>query len=141
MNDKLTNLIDLNSDYFISDINYANDCIIIDIEYSSKIVKCPMCKTPTKIHDRLLKTWRHTNFDNNKVYIRFKNPRANCINHGVKIVNVSWAKPRHRFTNELEELVCTLAQNNSYLKIAKQLDEHDTRIRRIVKGRKNEKDL
>ncbi len=141
MKEQILSQLNLDEGYYISNIEADNnqDCIYIDIDYKLKSVPCPTCKCTSKIHDRLSKTWRHTDYENSKVYIRFKNPRAICNQHGVKMTAVNWAKPKHRFTIELEELVCQLAANKSFLQIAKELDEHDTRIRRVVKRRQNEK--
>lgn len=135
MKEQIISQLQLADGYTITnlEIDQQHNSIYIDIDYQLKSIPCPTCKCNSKIHDRLQKTWRHTNFQNSKVYIRFKNPRAVCENHGVKITDVTWAKPKHRFTTELEKLVCSLAQDKSFLQIAKDLDEHDTRIRRIVK--------
>lgn len=141
MLDDVISKIKLDDGYYISNISFsdAENNIFVDIDYRLKSIPCPLCKSNSKIHDRLQKRWRHTDFEQYKVYIRFKNPRSWCQTHGVKISNVNWAKPKHRFTIELEELVCKLAENKSFLQIAKDLDEHDTRIRRVVKRSQIEK--
>lgn len=140
MKEQLLSQLQLEDGYYISNIEFdqEHNSIYIDIDYSLKSVPCPTCKHSSKIHDRLLKTWRHTDYQDSKVYIRFKNPRAVCQEHGVKITDVNWAKPKHRFTIELEEFVCELSKQKSFLQIAKELDEHDTRIRRVVKRSQNE---
>lgn len=140
MKEQILSQLNLEDGYYISNIeqDFKHNCIYVDIDYQLKSVPCPTCKSFSKIHDRLSKTWRHTDYQEHKVYIRFKNPRAICDQHGVKISDVNWAKPKHRFTIELEELVFKLAENKSFLQIAKELDEHDTRIRRVVKRRQDE---
>ncbi len=140
MKEILLNNLNLEEGYYISSIT-EDECIYIDIDYDLKLTRCPQCEVKTKIHDRLQKTWRHTDYRQKKVYIRFKNPRATCDAHGVKVSTVNWAKPKHRFTIELEDIICELAKNKSFLQIAKQLDEHDTRIRRIVKRSNDEKNI
>ncbi len=140
MKEQILSQIELEQGYYISDIRFdeAKNCIFVDIDYKLKAVPCPMCKSDSKIHDRLPKKWRHTDYQDHKVYITFRNPRIKCTEHGVKITNVKWARPKHRFTIELEELVCRQAENKSFLQIAKELDEHDTRIRRVVQRSKDE---
>lgn len=137
---ELISQIKLEPGYYISEIRYDEDdnCFYVDIDYQLKLIPCPLCKTDSKIHDRLQKKWRHTNFQDRKVYITFRNPRVKCSAHGVKVSEVTWAKPKHRFTIELEDLVCKQAENKSLVSIAKELDEHDTRIRRVVKRSKDE---
>lgn len=140
MEQQILSKLHLDRGYYISSLEHdqSENCFYIDIDYNLKSVPCPTCKCNSKIHDRLMKTWRHTDYQNSKVYIRFKNPRAVCTRHGVKVSDVKWAKPKHRFTIELEEFVCKLSEDQSFLQIAKQLDEHDTRIRRVVKRSQNE---
>ncbi|WOO89969.1 helix-turn-helix domain-containing protein [Mollicutes bacterium LVI A0078] len=141
MREKLLEQLNLEEGYYISDISYdgETDSFIVDIDAVIKEAPCPMCNNASKIHDRLQKKWRHTDYENSKVYITFRNPRIKCVDHGVKTSDVNWAKPKHRFTIELEELVCKLAEDKSFLQIAKELDEHDTRIRRVVKRSEDEK--
>ncbi len=141
MKKQLLDELNLNDGYFISNITFSEEenAFFVDIDVDFKAAPCPLCSCESKIHDRLQKKWRHTNYQNSKVYITFRNPRIKCDEHGVKISEVNWAKPKHRFTIELEELVCKLAEDKSFLQIAKELDEHDTRIRRVVKRSNNEK--
>ncbi len=139
MKEQILSQLNLEEGYYISNIEADDNCFYVDIDYQLNKVPCPTCKSNSKIHDRLSKTWRHTDYQDSKVYIRFKNPRALCDQHGVKITDVNWAKPKHRFTILLEELVYQLAENKSFLQIARELDEHDTRIRRVVKRRQDEK--
>lgn len=138
MKNDLLSQIKLENGYYISDVKSINNEIYIDIDYKLKSVPCPMCKIDSRVHDRLKKQWRHINYGSHKVYITFRNPRVKCDNHGVKVSSVSWAKPKHRFTIAFEDLVCKQAENMSFLQIAKELDEHDTRIRRVVKRSQNE---
>lgn len=141
MENQLLSQLKLDEGYTISNIEYQEDidCFFIDISYQLKSSSCPSCKLPAKIYDRITREWRHIDYMDSKVYITFKNPRVKCKDHGVKQADVSWALPKHRFTIALEDLVCKQAENKSFLQIAKELGEHDTRIRRIVKRSENEK--
>lgn len=121
------------------DVCESQKAINIYVKYTQHSIKCPNCSEKTKIYDRLPKTWRDLNCGDYKVYVMFKNPRSACEKHGIKTTEVTWAKPKHRFTIQFEDFICELAKNNSNLQIAKKLDEHDTRIRRVIHRRENEK--
>lgn len=141
MKEQLLSELKLDDGYTISKINYDNDSdsFYIDIDYELKSVPCPLCKSNSKIYDRISREWRHIDHQDSKVYITFKNPRVKCDTHGVKLSDVNWALPKHRFTIKLEDLVCEQAKDKSFLQIAKELGEHDTRIRRVVKRSEHEK--
>ncbi len=141
MKELILSKLKLEEGYSISDIIYneETDCFYIDIDYDLKASPCPKCKSNSRIYDRIKREWRHIDYQQSKVYISFNNPRVKCDEHGVKLTDVNWALPKHRFTIELEDLVCKQAENKSFLQIARELDEHDTRIRRIVKRSENEK--
>lgn len=130
----------LDEGYSINNYKIDDEQKTIEVEviYNEKNAICPSCAKHVKIHDRLKKSWRHTNLDEWQVYVTFKTPRVKCNEHGVKLSSVAWAKPKHRFTIALEDLVCKQAENMSFVQIAKELGEHDTRIRRVVKRRENE---
>lgn len=121
------------------DVCESEKIINIYVKYTKSSIKCPDCSVNTKIYDRLPKTWRDLNYDDYKVYIIFKNPRSACDKHGIKTTKVGWAKPKHRFTIQFEDFICNLSKTHSNLQIAKKLDEHDTRIRRVIHRRENEK--
>lgn len=131
----------------ISEPNYIGDIVIdeehkeIDIIIETKLKKecCPNCQKITKIHDRLNKKWRHINALDYKVFVSYKTPRVKCLTHGVKLVDVEWAKPRHHFTKEMEQYIYQLSKTIPLKYIGDMVGEHDTRIRRIVKGVENEK--
>ncbi len=133
--------LSLEKGYYIAnlDVDEQQLQITVLIECEQNIATCPKCDCQTKIHDRLNKKWRHVNLDEYKVFLQFRTPRVRCKTHGVKLSTVSWAKPKGRFTIALEDLLVEQAKDKSILQIAKEYEEHDTRIRRIVKRRCNEK--
>jgi len=95
--------------------------------------KCPDCgEEHLNVHDTLEKTWRHLNFFQYKAYIHYRTPRVNCPKHGVRLVNVPWADPKTGFTMLFEALVMQFATAMAVNRIAQMVDEHDTRIWRII---------
>jgi transposase len=61
--------------------------------------QCPECGRACSIHDCAPeRTWRHLDTMQFMTLIRARTPRANCPEHGVKTMQVSWAAPQGRFT-------------------------------------------
>ncbi len=63
---------------------------------------CPVCGKPCSVHDFKDMTWRHLNFFQHHCYITAKVPRVNCPEHGVKRVNIPWARKGSRFLMRLK---------------------------------------
>ena len=134
--------IGMSDNYFVENIDIDEEQMSIDIiisSVSSNGFECPECHAQKKVYDKLNKKWRHIDFAKYKVYVRCMTPRIKCEDHGVKLVDVSWAKQRHQFTYGMEEFICELADKMPLVHVSTVVGEHDTRIRRIVKGEKNEK--
>lgn len=138
---KILESLKLDDKYFIKDIQIDDNLkeILVTIDLKTQQIKCPECKGKTKIHDKLQKKWRHLDSEDYKVYILYKTPRSICQKHGVKLSEVTWAKRRHHFTKEMENYIYELAQNMPLVHVGKIVDEHDTRIKRIIKGVNDEK--
>ena len=54
------------------------------------------------------RTWRHLNFFQHEAYIHCKVPRSKCDEHGVKQVEVPWARPGSGFTLLFEAYIMQL---------------------------------
>jgi transposase len=95
--------------------------------------KCPVCgRDGLKAHDTIVKTWRHLNFFQHQTYLTAKVPRVRCGNCGVKMVNVPWARPGTGFTLLFEAMIMTLAKSMPVKTLSAYVDEHDTRLWRIL---------
>ena len=100
---------------------------------------CAVCgKDGMKIHDTIDKTWRHLNFFQYKTYIHFRTPRTNCPEDGIHLVDTPWAFPGSGFTLLFEAFILQLAQCMAILQIAEMVDEHDTRLWRIIQKHVNQ---
>ena len=78
------------------------------------------------------KTWRHLDFFQHKALLHARLPRVRCPDHGVRQVDVSWARPGSGFTVLFEALVLRFATAMPMAKVAAMTREHDTRIWRVV---------
>jgi len=59
-------------------------------------------------------------------------PRVRCPTHGVRQVELAWARPGSGFTLLFEALLLEFAPHMPVAAIARMVDEHDTRIWRVL---------
>ena len=94
---------------------------------------CPKCgQSGVKAHDTMEKTWRHLNFFQHQAYLTAKVPRIDCDKCGTHLANVPWARPGSGFTLLFEAMIIMLAKAMPVKTIAEFVNEHDTRLWRIL---------
>ena len=72
---------------------------------------CPECAAAgCKVHDTERHTWRHLNFFEHEAFLTARVPRVICSEHGVRQVQVPWARERSDFTLLFEALVMALVK-------------------------------
>lgn len=104
----------------------------IDFESGSKF-ECHECKEKgCSGHDTSEKIWRHLNFFQNKTYLHCRVPRVNCESCGVHQVRVPWAREQSGFTLLMDALILIMVEDMPVLRVAEIIDEHDTRIWRVI---------
>ena len=94
--------------------------------------ECGEDKLP--VHDTIEKTWRHLNFFQYKCYLHLRTPRTNCPKCGERLWIPPWGRKQSGFTLLFEALIVTLAKEMPISQIAMIVEEHDTRIWRIVRN-------
>lgn len=94
--------------------------------------KCPECGTDGPAHDVVEKRWRHLDFFQYECELAAKVPRCRCETHGVRMVEVPWARPGSGFTLMFEALVMLLCQQMPVADVAELLNVQDTRLWRVV---------
>jgi len=95
---------------------------------------CPKCeRTECKAYDTSDKTWRHLNFFQYKCYLHCRVPRVECKKCGIHQVKVPWARKKSGFTLLMDSMIVLMAQKMQVSHIADLLEEHDTRIFRVIK--------
>lgn len=94
--------------------------------------KCPECERYGPVHDLVEKRWRHLNFFQYESELIARVPRCRCEEHGVRQVEVPWARPGRGFTLMFEALVMLLCQQMPVADAAELLGEEDTRLWRVV---------
>ena len=93
---------------------------------------CPDCGQPCKAHDFGEFIWRHLNFFQHHCYITAKVPRTDCPDHGVKRIQVPWARQGSRFTLLFEQAAVILAREMPVLAVARIIGITDQRLWRII---------
>lgn len=95
---------------------------------------CPACDKPCGAYDTAERTWRHLNFFQHKCFLHARHPRIQCPEHGVKTVEVPWARPGSGFTMLMEAFIMVLIQGGmTAAQAARLIDEHDTRLWRVLR--------
>lgn len=94
---------------------------------------CPKCgQTGIKGYDTQEKSWRHLNFFQHDAYLTARVPRTECNDCGILLVDVPWARPGGSFTLMFEAMILTLAKAMPVKTISEFVNEHDTRLWRIL---------
>jgi len=94
---------------------------------------CPQCGSDRGVYDSTERTWRHLNFFQHKTFLHARQPRIDCLDHGVKTVAVPWARPGAGFTLLMEAFILVLVQGGmTAAQAARLVDEHDTRLWRVL---------
>lgn len=93
---------------------------------------CPECGRLCKAHDFKEFTWRHLNFFQHHCLITARVPRTDCPAHGVKRVNVPWAREGSGFTLLFEQAAMALVREMPVLAAARFIGITDKRLWRIV---------
>lgn len=94
---------------------------------------CPKCgQTGIKAYDTQEKSWRHLNFFQHDAYLTARVPRTECNDCGILLVDVPWARPGGSFTLLFEAMILTLAKAMPVKTISEFVNEHDTRLWRIL---------
>ncbi len=94
---------------------------------------CPECGELCKAHDFQEMTWRHLNFFQHHCYLTASVPRVNCPKHGIHRAKVPWSREGSAFTLLFEQVVLTLAREMPVNALSRHIEEHDTRLWRIIR--------
>jgi len=105
--------------------------IFLDFRKGSMFA-CPECGKSGKVHDSVKKTWKHLNFFQHETYLHARIPRMRCDEHGVKLVDVLWARKQSGFTLLFEALVMAMMRMMPVNAVARQLGVTDKRLWRIL---------
>lgn len=115
------------------DFDQSNRRLNIQVDFQrGSFFPCPVCGAPSKAHDTEERTWRHLDFFQHAAYLTARVPRCNCDEHGIKTVDVPWARKGSGFTLMFEALLMVLVREMPVNAVARLVGEHDTRIWRVL---------
>ena len=93
---------------------------------------CPQCGEFCPVHDTVEKTWRHLDFWQHRTELIARVARVRCEEHGVLLTPAPWARPGSGFTLLMEAMILLLCQQMTVSAAAGHLQEHDTRLWRVL---------
>lgn len=93
---------------------------------------CPQCGEFCPVHDTVEKKWRHLNFWQHRTDLIARVARVRCEEHGVLLTPAPWARPGSGFTLLMEAMILLLCQQMTVSAAAGHLQEHDTRLWRVL---------
>ena len=122
--------------WMVSKIEFSDEQhqldLYLDFPAGSRF-SCPDCGGARSVYDSDERTWRHLNFFQHKTFLHARQPRIDCPEHGVKTVEVPWARPGAGFTLLMEAFILVLVQGGmTAAQAARLVDEHDTRLWRVL---------
>ena len=122
--------------WLVNNVRFDADKKQLDIEIDfarGGRFPCPHCNTADcPVHDTAMQKWRHLDFFQHQAFLHARTPRIICSTCGVKQIAVPWARAGSGFTLLFEALAMTLVTHMPVRAAANLLNEHDTRIWRIV---------
>jgi len=112
--------------------------VFIDFERGSKF-SCPICGKPgCPAYDTRERDWHHVNFFQNETYLHCRVPRVECIDCGIHVIQVPWAREQSSLTLEMEAMILKLAEKMPVLKASELVGEYDTKLWRVIHHYVNE---
>ena len=123
--------------WVVSKIGFSNEKYQLDLWLdfpAGSRFACPECgRADCGVYDSTERAWRHLNFFQHKTFLHARQPRIECPDHGVKTVEVPWARPGAGFTLLMEAFILVLVQGGmTAAQAARLVDEHDTRLWRVL---------
>lgn len=94
------------------DIEESEGAVIVSVRPSAGARdRCPRCEKRCPRYDRGagLRRWRSLDLGTVKIFIRARAPRVTCLEHGVVVAAVPWARPNSWFTRDFEDQTAWLA--------------------------------
>lgn len=136
MNALFTAALGLQSPWTVTELTFdaARKRLDLRVDFApGSTFPCETCRKLSKVHDAPEHEWRHLNFFEHQTYLKARQPRVKCDEHGVRQVSVPWARPGSGFTLLFEAFVLELARAGMPVAgVARIVGEHDTTLWRII---------
>lgn len=126
----------------VIDVSFGGEGVIVTVRLRRRRRVCGCCGQTGRqleIHDRRLKRWRHLDLAANRCVIECELRRLRCLDCGVHLEAVPWARPGAHHTRDFEDVVAWLAQQMAKSPITRLLrigwDTVGTIVERVVADR------
>ena len=126
----------------VIDVSFGGEGVIVTVRLRRRRRVCGVCGQTGRqleIHDRRIKRWRHLDLGASRCVIECELRRLRCMDCGVHLEAVPWARPGAHHTRDFEDVVAWLAQQMAKAPITRLLrvgwDTVGTIIERVVADR------
>jgi transposase len=103
----------------------------IEVPFGSA-VGCPECGRICRVHDRKERVWRNADAFAVRTYIHANVPRSDCPEHGIRQIDVPWARPGSGFTLLMESMIVSMVRQMPVKAVGDMIGEYDGRIWTVV---------
>ena len=108
-NDVFTTVLRLKDPWFVENVTAEPGLVTVTVSVrANSVIPCPVCGNVCKVHDRIERTWRHTDVCDSECLIKAGIPRSDCPKCGVKQIEVPWARENVGFTESFERKAMAL---------------------------------
>jgi len=117
-------LLGLGEEWTVSDVMLSMGAKRIDIylEYNVKSAQCPHCGKLFGVHDQQdERTWRHLDTMQFETLIHARTPRVRCPEHGVRVIELPWARKYSHFTLLFEAFAIEVLKASKSIKHAQRI--------------------
>ena len=95
----------------VIDVLFGPAGVTVRVALRRRRAACSGCgQVCRQVHDRAWRRWRHLDLAGNHCLIEYELRRVRCLDCGVRVEAVPWARPKARHTRDFEDLVAFCAQ-------------------------------
>jgi len=106
----------------VTGVEFTTVGVVVRIRPRRKKLCCPCGHETRAVYDRSVRRWRHLDLGATRLFLEAAIRRLRCPVCGrVRTEEVPWARPGARFTRDLEDLCCFLAQRCDKTTVARLL--------------------
>jgi transposase len=107
----------------VTDVWFTSTGVVVIVRLRRRRRVCGSCGQtgPLEIHDRRIKRWRHLDLAGSRCTIECELRRFKCLDCGVRLEAVPWARPGAAHTRDFEDTVAWLAQQMAFAPITRLL--------------------
>lgn len=115
-------ILKLKDPWFVENVETVDDIVRIAVSTrANALVACPVCGVRCKVHDRIERTWRHTDVCDSECFVTARIPRCDCPKCGVKQIAVPWARENVGYTKSFERKAMSLMRRMPLTKAAEEM--------------------